>query len=321
MPLILSVEGGSLCPPAPPEVSDYVADSWWLHPIEAARTLLVVGAHPDDETLGIAGPIARCRERGIAVHYVCATLGECGTAPVRLLAGCPDIAALRLAELRCSALALDLTSVQFLGYRNSGMHGSPDNHHASALIQAPRDRVTAQLVALIRTLRPQVVLTFGPYGSYRHPDHICIHEVTRAAFGAAGDTAYSSSPVDGLAPWNPDKLYYSTFATLPVRLVIALLRLMRKDLSRFGENGDVDLLRVARETTPITTSVNVVDCFDRTDRARRCHRSQLGGLVWLFGLPPWLRRPFLGTAQYTRVVPPASGDTERERDLFAGIPQ
>src|SRR5205085_11694019 len=134
--------------------------------------------------------------------YVCATRGECGSVAPELLAGYADIAALRTAELTCAAQALGLAAVHYLGYRDSGMAGAPDNQHPSALAQAPIARVTGQVVALMRALRPQVVLTFGSYGGYGHPDHIAIHRATLAAFTAAGDPArYAEHDAAGLAPW------------------------------------------------------------------------------------------------------------------------
>ncbi len=301
-----------------PDFTRYGIESFWLDEAPAARTLLVVGAHPDDEVF-FAGTLLRARAAGVAVHYVCATRGEGGTVAPNLLAGHEDIVALRMAELRCSAQTLGLAAVHHLGYRDSGMLGSPDNQHPAALVQAPAERVTGQLVALIRALRPQVVLTFGPYGGYGHPDHIRVHEATREAFAAAGDPAhYAEQGEVALPAWKPSKLYYSTFGTRVVKTLIALLRLFRKDPRRFGENGDVDLVRVARETTPITTSIDVSAYLRPMKQAWRCHRSQVGDLAWIVNLPSWLRRYFVGTEHFTRAVPPLGEDEARERDLFAG---
>jgi LmbE family N-acetylglucosaminyl deacetylase len=302
-----------------PDFTRYGMESLWLDEAPTARTLLVVGAHPDDEIF-FAGTLLHARADGIAVHYACATRGECSTVAPAILSGYPDVVALRMDELRCSARTLGLAAVHLLGYRDSGMPGSPDNEHPKAFVQAPAEHVTGQLVALIRAVRPQVVLTFGPYGGYGHPDHIRVHEATCDAFAAAGDpTRYAEQCGAMLAPWRPIKLYYSTFGTRVVRALITLQRLFRKDPRRFGKNGDVDLVRVAHETTPITASIDVTAYLQPMKQAWRCHRSQVGDLAWILRLPAWLRRYFVGTEHFTRVVPPPAPDEARERDLFAGL--
>src|SRR5262245_41936545 len=105
----------------------------------------MVYAHPDDETFGHGGTIARYASAGVAVHYACATRGEVGGVAPELLEGYTDVAALRTAELECAARTLGMAAVHFLGYRDSGMAGSPDNQHPAALVQAPVERVAGQV--------------------------------------------------------------------------------------------------------------------------------------------------------------------------------
>src|SRR5262245_33223454 len=107
----------------PLDLAPYDVDSLWLNPAPAPRTLLVVYAHPDDESFGNAGTLARYGAEGVAVHYACATRGECGRVAPELLDGYADIAALRSAELACAARTLGLASIHFLGHRDSGMAG------------------------------------------------------------------------------------------------------------------------------------------------------------------------------------------------------
>lgn len=305
--------------PALPNLAPYGVESHWLRRTAAPRRLLAVYAHPDDESFGNAGTLARYSAAGVAVHYVCATRGECGTVQAAFLAGHADIAALRSAELTCAARVLDLQAVHYLNYRDSGMPGSPDNDDPRALVQAPGEVVTGQVVAAIRALRPQVVLTFGPYGGYGHPDHIRIHEATRVAFAAAGDAGrFPAQIAAGLAAWSPRKLYYPTFGAGYLRLSARLLGLLGRDLRHFGANGDVDLLRALEETTRVTA---VVDCrafLAQIDGAWRCHASQLGSLGLLARLPRPIRRLYSGREQFTRVVPPPRPGRP-ERDLFAGL--
>ncbi|HUS17148.1 MAG TPA: PIG-L family deacetylase [Chloroflexia bacterium] len=301
------------------DLAPYGIDSQGRDHAPARQTLLVVYAHPDDESFGNAGTLARYSAQGVAVHYACATRGECGTVDPRFLQGHDDIAALRTAELTCAAAALDLRAVHYLGYRDSGMPGAPDNSHPDALVAAPPARVTGQVVALIRALRPQVVLTFGPYGGYGHPDHIRIHEVTLAAFRQAADaTCYPEQVAAGLAPWRPRKLYYSAFSPGVLRVALVIMRLLRRDTRHFGENGDIDLERAVAESTAISTKIDCGAYLPAIERAMRCHASQLGGMSGMLRLPRPLLRLLRGNETFTRVVPPARR-RRIERDLFAGL--
>src|SRR3954471_13241828 len=109
-----------------PDLSVYGIDSQWLRGGAARSTLLVAYPHPDDESFGNAGTIARYSAAGVAVHYVCATRGEVGMMAPQFLEGHADSAAVRTAELLCAGRALGLRGVPFLGYRDSGMPGTAD---------------------------------------------------------------------------------------------------------------------------------------------------------------------------------------------------
>lgn len=301
------------------DFAPYGIDSLWLDRAPRPRSILIAYPHPDDESFGNGGTIARYAAQGVAVHYACATRGECGTVDAHFLDGYADIAELRTAEQTCAAKELKLAAVHFLGYRDSGMPGAPDNQHPRAFVQAPVEQVAGQLVALMRALRPQVVLTFNPYGGYGHPDHIHIHHATRAAFAAAGDPArYPEQIAAGLAPWQPSKLYYPTFGTRFIRLAIVGMRLLGRDPRRFGRNNDIDALRIVEETTPVTTTVDCGAWLEPNLRARACHRSQGGGLPFGGRIPRFLLRRMFGAEHFTRVVPAWPGGPT-ERDLFAGV--
>lgn len=301
------------------DLSAYAVDSRWLRTDPASHTILIVYAHPDDESFANAGTILRYSSAGVAVHYACATRGECGSVDPALLAGHADIGALREQELLCAAQVLGLSGVHFLGYRDSGMAGAPENQHPAALAQAPLERVAGQVVALMRVLRPQVVITFNPYGGYGHPDHIAIHHATHAAFAAASDpTRYPEHIAAGLTPWTPNKLYYSTFGGRMIKISVAMMRLLGRDPRRYGQNGDIDLARVIAEITPLTTTIGSGAYLERKERAWACHRSQLGGMTMVRRMPAILRRLWMSTEHFTRIEPPWNG-RRRERDLLAGI--
>lgn len=302
------------------DTAAYAIDSHWLRPQPTPRRLLIAYAHPDDESFGNAGTILRYTSAGVAVHYACATRGEAGTVAPEHLAGHPDIAALRSAELLRAAEVLGLAGVHFLGYRDSGMPGAPDNQHPQALVQAPRTQVAGQLVALIRALRPQVLLTFGSYGGYGHPDHIAIHHAALAAFQQAGDPACYPEQIEaGLEPWTPNRLYYPTFRTTFAGLLLAGLWLIGRNPRRFGHNGDVDLVQAANAATPVTTSIDSARFLTQKERAWSCHASQGGG-VRLRWLPARLRQRLSARENFTRAAPAWSGTALPEQDFFDGLP-
>lgn len=301
------------------DFAQYGIDSLWLDHAPQPRTILIAYPHPDDESFGNGGTIARYTAQGAAVHYACATRGECGTVDAHMLAGYADVAELRTAEQRCAAEALRLAAVHFLGYRDSGMPGTPDNQHANAFVQAPLERVAGQLTALIRALRPQVLLTFNAYGGYGHPDHIHIHHATHMAFAAAGDPAcYPEQIAAGLQPWQPHKLYYPTFSTRFVQLAVVGMRLLGRDPRRIGRNKDIDAVRVIEETTPITTTVACGAYLEPNLRARACHRSQGGGVPFGGRVPRFVLRRVFAAESFTRAIPAWRGGP-LEHDLFDEI--
>jgi LmbE family N-acetylglucosaminyl deacetylase len=275
--------------------------------------LLAVLAHPDDESFGPGGTLALYARRGVEVHLACATRGEVGSAPEELLAGHAGIGELREHELRCAAQELGLSGVHFLGYRDSGMPGSPDNQHPHALAAAPTDEVAAKVARLIRQIRPQVVITFDPMGGYRHPDHIAIHRATLQAFHASGDPACFS---DGLAPYTPAKLYYHTFDRRLLRLAVRMLRLFGRDPSHFGQNGDIDLADIASQDFPTHARIDFREVAEIKSRAAACHASQ--GSPPTSGLMGWFFRLAGGRETFMRAHPTAPPGL-RETDLFERV--
>src|SRR5215468_2870157 len=109
------------------------------------KTLLVIFAHPDDESHGPAGTLAKYAREGVKVHYLCATRGEAGIVDSNFLNDGHTVATVRTAEVQQAAAELWLASLNFLGYRDSGMEGSVDNQHPDSLYQAPLDEVVAQI--------------------------------------------------------------------------------------------------------------------------------------------------------------------------------
>jgi len=281
------------------------------------KVLLAVLAHPDDETFGMGGTLALYAQRGAKVHLVCATRGEAGTVSPEHLQGYQNIAQLREAELRCAASHLGLAEVHFLGYRDSGMAGSPENQHPEALAAADLQEVSGRITERIRRIKPQVVITFDPAGGYGHPDHIATNQATVEAFQAAGDSG--RFPEAG-PPFQPQKLYFSTFSRRFAGLSMALLRMIGHNPRRMGRNQDIDLSEIASQQFPIHARVNYRPVVELKRQATACHASQLdwgpagrglAGLIW--------RLERLGTIDtFMRAHPPASNGPV-ERDLFQGV--
>jgi LmbE family N-acetylglucosaminyl deacetylase len=250
------------------------------------QTILTVLAHPDDESFGMGGTLALYAERGVDVHLVCATRGEAGEVGPDYLQNYDTIGQLREAELMCASNHLGLKEVHFLPYRDSGMPDSEDNQHPEALVNAPREEVISQIVTFIRTLKPQVVITFDPIGGYYHPDHIYMHQTTKAAFYKAGDPDYQPDQ----PPYQPDFLYYHTISKRFLQFNVRLLRLLGKDPTRWGKNEDIDLTELAAKEFPVHARVDYRPVEHRKEAASACHASQSGSSLsaevirWVFRL-------------------------------------
>ena len=262
-----------------------------METIKEMRTLLSVLAHPDDESFGMGGTLAKYAEEGTDVHLICATRGEAGEVDPEFLDGQLSIAQLREMELRCAVEKLGLRKVHLLDYRDSGMSGSADNENPEALINAPLDQVAREIAEYIRQIKPQVILTFDPIGGYRHPDHVFIHQAATKAFYLADDPAFKSS----YPPYKPGKLYYHTIPRHFVRFNVRLLRLLGKDPSKYGKNNDIDLTQIAGQDFPVHARINYKTVKHKKAAAAACHASQGGeGLTrvffkwisWLLGIKP-----------------------------------
>lgn len=281
--------------------------------------LLAVLAHPDDETFGMGGTLALYARRGVKVYLVCATRGEVGEMDPKLMEGFNSVGEKREAELRCAAKTLGLAGIFFLGYRDSGMSGSPDNTHPQALSAAPIEQVAGQVAHFIRLLRPQVVLTFDPIGGYRHPDHIACHQATVQAFERAGREDLYTDP-EGLAPFSPLKLYYSTFSRTGLRISVGLMRLIGRDPYHLGINHDIDLASIAEVGFPIHTRIDIRPVKAIRDEAVACHASQGGGRPQR-GLLAWIMQHFRHDDTFMRAYPLLRKGEKLEKDLFAGLTQ
>jgi N-acetyl-1-D-myo-inositol-2-amino-2-deoxy-alpha-D-glucopyranoside deacetylase len=272
------------------------------------RTLLAVFAHPDDESFGPGGTLAKYGAEGVNVHLICATRGEAGDSGISDLGECADLACRREQELRCAADILGLRDVHLLGYRDSGMTGSPANRHPRALVQADSDVLAERVSDIMRQLRPQVALTFDPFGGYGHPDHIAIHRATIMAFERLSSEE------------RPQKLYFTTLPRASLHWLLPLMPLFGVNPRAVGKNQDIDLRAVLEHELPITTRIDTIATYDVKQRAVACHSSQVSGPGSFLGrLPRWLMRRWQSTETFYRAAPPFRQGERVERDLFTGI--
>jgi N-acetyl-1-D-myo-inositol-2-amino-2-deoxy-alpha-D-glucopyranoside deacetylase len=176
--------------------------------------LLFVHAHPDDECLSNGATIAHYAARGAHVRVVTCTLGEEGEVIGEQWAGlavdrADQLGGYRIGELTAALQALGVSAPVYLGgagrWRDSGMRGTPKRHRQRFIDADEREAVGA-LVAIIRELRPHVVVTYDPNGGYGHPDHVQTHTVTTAAVAAAGTDDYPGEP------WTVPKFYWTVLA-------------------------------------------------------------------------------------------------------------
>ncbi len=271
------------------------------------RTLLAIFAHPDDETFGPGGTLARYAAAGAAVHLICATRGEAGESDLDDLGDCEDLACRREQELRCAGEILGLAEIHLLGYRDSGMAGSAANRHPQALVQAVPDVLAGQVADLMRRLRPQVVLTFDAYGGYGHPDHIAMHRATVAAFERLPESE------------RPQKLYFTVFPRTTLRWAVRVMPLFGVDPAAVGKNRDINLRAALEHELPVTTRIDISATYDVKQRAAACHSSQSSGPGSFWGrLPRWLVRRWQAAETFYRARPPLGPGERLESDLFAG---
>ena len=280
------------------------------------KTLLAVLAHPDDESFGLGGTLALYARKGYNTYYLCATRGEAGTVDEEHLRGFSSTAEMRTDELLRAAKHLGLKDVFFLGYRDSGMPGTEENKHPDAQINHSIDEVAGRVVKYIREVKPDVVLTHDTIGGYKHPDHIHIHQATKLAFEKADDPSFH--PESG-TPFKPRALYYQVFSRTLLRIMVRLMRLFGKDPTKFGRNGDVNLLELAEVDFPIHVRLDTRSVQEIKLKASAQHASQGGTQIrrgW-FGV---MSRIFGEKEEFMRAYPPIlNGRHKATNDLFDDI--
>jgi len=277
-------------------------------------TLLAVFAHPDDEVFGTGGTLAKYAAEGKRVVLACATRGEVGEISDPALATPETLGAVREAELRCACSRLGIEELHFLGYRDSGMEGTPQNDDPLSYHRADPDAAVRQLVEVIRRLKPRVVVTFEPGGGYGHPDHIAVSRHATSAFDLAGSPeAYSEAG----PPWQPARLFYSAIPTSSFLAMRDRMQAMGLDVSMFDNPA---LRRRTFSDDMITTVTDVTGQVEAKLAAFECHRTQHNP-NGLFGrVPNELLREMMAREYFAQARPAlASPEAVKTTDLFAGL--
>jgi LmbE family N-acetylglucosaminyl deacetylase len=279
------------------------------------RTLLAVLAHPDDESFGLGGTLARYASEGVDVHIAIATDGVAGSVAEGYEYTLEDLVNVRVQEVSAAVEILGGT-LHMLCYRDSGYIGDPANKHPEAFINSDEDEAVGRVVQLIREIRPQVIITHDETGGYFHPDHIHSWKITTAAFFAAGSP--DEYPEVGPEPYAPQRLFYTAFPNRMVKLFALLMRLRGRDPTKVGRNKDINFTKLGIPPKKLHARINYRKYWDKKRIASAQHPSQGGGTSNSRALPEWFQRRFLANEYFIRAYPTAA-DGYREDDLFLEV--
>jgi len=255
------------------------------------RRLMCVLAHPDDESLGTGGTLAKYAAEGVETYLVTATRGERGRFGERADRPSPDVVGqTREAELRAAAKELGVREVTVLGYPDGGL---------DAVAPATAQEAIADH---LRRVKPQVVITFGPEGAYGHPDHIAISQLTTAAVLRA--TGQDSATA---------KLYYIAWSASTWAAYQAAIKKLTCTVD------GVERQVVPSPDWEITTRIDTRAVWPAVWRAVQCHRTQMSVYEHLATLPPEHHRALWGVQEYYRAFSLVNGGRTTESDLFEGL--
>ena len=282
-----------------------------------AKRLLLVHAHPDDETINNGVTMAKYVDDGVGVTLITCTRGEEGEVLV------PDLAHLashvndelgdhRETELANAMAALGVTDFRFLGaptkkYRDSGMMGTEPNNRPDVFWQANVDEAAADLVKVILEVKPQVLVTYDDFGGYGHPDHIQAHRIAMRAAELA------------LPQWEISKIYWNT---MPRSVMQRGIEKMKEVGSDFMGVESADDLPFVKDDEVVTTVVSAPDFAPKKIEAMKAHPTQMSLDGPFFALSNNLGIEVLGDEYYTLVKGEKAGPYDsqgRETDLFNGI--
>lgn len=276
-------------------------------------SVLAAFAHPDDEGFGCGGTLAMLVARGAKVTLVCATNGDVGEISDPSLATPENLFQVRQEELRRAMQVTGVPDVRFLNYRDSGMEGTPDNQHPNSLYQTAPDRVTGQLVEIMREVRPDLVITHDPSGGYGHPDHKAMCRHSTSAFPLAGNqNAYPESLGANQQTWTPKFLYYVCFPRSNFRRMWQ--EMLDQGVTPPFASVDVDSLGTPDEE--VTTVMDVRQYVDTKIKSLDCHQTQIDPNGPFRQIPEEKMREYMSTEYFMLASSNGAGN---ESDLLGGL--
>ena len=283
----------------------------------AQKSLLLVHAHPDDETINNGATMAMYVAAGYKVTLVTCTRGEEGEILVPELAHLAadkedGLAPIREVELANAMKALGVSDHRFLGapsvrYRDSGMMGTPPNDRRDVFWQADLDQAASQLAEIIYEVKPQVLVTYDDFGGYGHPDHIQAHRVAMRAAELAAPT------------WDIQKIYWNT---MPRSVIQKGIDAMKAEGSDFMGVDNADDLPFAKPDEVVTTHIDGTAFVDQKMKAMASHPTQIALDGPFFALSNNIGLNVWGNEYYTLVKGEKAGELTPEgweTDLFAGV--
>lgn len=286
--------------------------------VRTSKRLLLVHAHPDDETIGNGVTMAKYATAGAQVTLVTCTRGEEGEVLVSELANLASdkddkLGEQRIIELTNAMNELGIKDFRFLGapdkkWRDSGMMGTPQNDRIDVFWQTDLDEASLELVKIILEIKPQVLITYDEFGGYGHPDHIKAHRVAMRAAELAADQG-----------WQISKIYWNTMPRSVIQMGIEKMKEVGSDF--FGAES-ADDLPFAKPDELVTTVVNAPEFVPQKLAAMKAHATQISVDGPFFALSNNLGLSVWGDEYYTlaKGVATAPFDEKgRELDIFAGV--
>lgn len=278
------------------------------------RKLMAIFAHPDDE-MAIGGTLAKYAAENSEVMLVCGTRGEVGEISDAALATPENLGEVRQKELEAACDVLGIQHLEFLGHRDSGMDGTPENKDPRALVQADPKLVVGQIVSLVRRFRPDIVITFEPFGWYGHPDHMAISRWTTEAMDVVGDDSVYQ---DMLPAWQPERFYYAVIPfTKFEQMVQAAI-----DAGIIEENSlNVNLPRDRgpEAEAKVTHILDIGPYFDQKGDAMAMHKTQISEAHMFRKIPRDVMVATMGNEYFIQVYPEPQAEwtTNYLNDLFS----
>ena len=286
--------------------------------VSASKRLLLVHAHPDDETINNGVTMAKYAKDGAQVTLVTCTRGEEGevlVAELSNLASDKDdkLGQHREIELKDAMAHLGISDFRFLGapnkkWRDSGMMGTPQNDRKDVFWQSDLEEAANELVKIILEIKPQVLITYDEFGGYGHPDHIKAHRV-----------AMRAAEIAEINGWKVEKIYWNTMPRSVIQMGIEKMKEVGSDF--FGAES-VDDLPFAKPDELVTSVVHASEYVPQKLAAMKAHATQIAVDGPFFALSNNLGLSVWGDEYYTIVKGEKAApfdENGREIDLFAGI--